>query len=231
MRTIGLIGGMTWHSTAAYYRIINERIAERLGGLHSAACVLYSLDFAPIERLQHDGDWLALGDKLVAAAQALVRAGAERIALCTNTMHKLADTVQAAVGTPLLHIADATGARIRAAGLQRVGLLATRFTMEEDFYTGRLHALHGLDVRTPDADGRNQVHDVIYHELCKGILRDESRATFNKIIAGLVEDGCEGVILGCTEIGLLVRQADIAVPLFDTTAIHAEAIADESLAS
>jgi aspartate racemase len=228
MRTLGLIGGMSWESTIPYYRHINERVRERLGGLHSARLVLYSVDFAEIERLQMQGDWDEAGRRLGAAAAALARAGAEALVICTNTMHKVAAAVEAGGGLPLLHIADATAARIRAAGLARIGLLGTRFTMEQDFYRARLES-HGIAVLVPEADARATVHRVIYEELCLGVVRDDSRERYREVMADLVRRGAEGVILGCTEIGLLVGDADTTVPTFDTARIHAQAAADWAL--
>ncbi|MFG2898566.1 aspartate/glutamate racemase family protein [Streptomyces zaomyceticus] len=230
MKTIGLIGGMSWESTAEYYRLLNELTRERLGGLHSARCVLYSVDFAEIERLQVQGRWTEAGEILAAAAQALEAAGADMVLICTNTMHKVADQVEAAVSVPLLHLADVTAAAVRASGLSRVGLLGTAFTMEQDFYRGRLEA-GGLDVRTPEAEGREIVHRVIYEELCLGIVREESRAAYRKVIEGLVADGAEGIILGCTEIELLIGSEDSPVPLFPTTRLHAAAAVNASLST
>jgi aspartate racemase len=223
MRTIGLLGGMSWQSTVPYYQTINRVVGERLGGLHSARIVLYSVDFHDIEQRQHSGRWSEAADILVAAARALERAEAAFLVLCTNTMHKVAPQIEAAVPLPLLHIADPTAERITAAGARRVGLLATRFTMEDDFYRGRLQGRHGLDVLVPSADDRAVVHRVIYEELCRGRIREESRAEYRRIMRSLVEKGAEAVILGCTEIGLLVGPGDASVPLFDTTQIHAEA--------
>ncbi|HEY5850680.1 MAG TPA: aspartate/glutamate racemase family protein [Lysobacter sp.] len=220
MKTLGLIGGMSWESTVPYYRLINQTVKERLGGLHSARLLLYSVDFAEIERLQMSGDWDTAGQVLADAGRALRAGGAELLVICTNTMHKVADTVEAASGLPVLHIADATADEILARGLQRIGLLGTRFTMEQDFYRKRLEQ-HGLDVLVPDDDDRGIVHRVIYDELCLGQIRDESREQYRRIIATLVNRGAQGVILGCTEIGLLVGDADASVPLFDTAALHA----------
>jgi aspartate racemase len=220
MRTIGLIGGMSWESTVPYYRQINEGVRQQLGGLHSAKLVLYSVDFHQIERLQQDGDWTQAGIVLADAARALEAAGAEFLVLCTNTMHKLAGVLQDAVSIPLLHIADATAAEIKAAGVHRIGLLGTRYTMEQDFYVERLRD-RGLDVLIPEAAEREIVHRVIYDELCRGRIDAESRARYRAIIASLVERGAQAIILGCTEIGLLVDAADSSVPLFDTTRIHA----------
>jgi aspartate racemase len=222
MRTIGLIGGMSWESTAEYYRLLNEGTRERLGGLHSAKCVLYSVDFAEVERLQSAARWAEAGDLLADAARALEAAGADLLLICTNTMHKVADRVEAAVDVPLLHLADTTAQAVRAAGLARVGLLGTAFTMEQDFYRGRL-AGHGLEVLVPDADGRAEVHRVIYEELCLGVVREESRAAYREVIAGLVARGAQGIVLGCTEIELLVGAGDSPVPVFPTTRLHAEA--------
>jgi len=230
MKTIGLLGGMSWESTVPYYRQINEAVKARLGGLHSARIVLYSVDFAEIERLQHAGDWDAAGAVLAAAAQALARAGADFIVLCTNTMHKVAEEIQAGVGIPLLHIADAAAQRVRASGIRTVGLLGTRFTMEEDFYTSRLSNTYGLNVKIPDAGARQAIHRIIYDELVVGKVRPQSKARYVGIIENLVRQGAEGVILGCTEIGLLVHAEDSPVPLFDTTRIHAEAAVEYAFA-
>jgi aspartate racemase len=229
MKTLGLIGGMSWESTVPYYRLINQTVKQELGGLHSARLILYSVDFAEIERLQMNGDWDTAGQVLADAARALRAGGAELLVICTNTMHKVADAVEAASGLPLLHIADATADEIRARGLQRVGLLGTRFTMEQDFYRQRLVG-HGLEVLVPDADDRGIVHRVIYDELCLGQVRDESRQQYRRIIADLVARGAQGVILGCTEIGLLVGDDDASVPLFDTAALHARHAALAALA-
>jgi aspartate racemase len=226
MKTIGLLGGMSWESTLTYYRAINEGVKSRLGGLHSATIVLYSVDFDPIEKLQHSGDWAGTGDILCDAARRIEAGGAEFLLICTNTMHKVADTVAAAVTIPLLHIADATGQALQKAGIQRVGLLGTAFTMEENFYKGRLAERYGLDVLIPDAADRRLVHEVIYRELCLGAIKPESRQAFVEIVDRLAGQGAQGVILGCTEIGLLIRQADTAVPLYDTTFIHAERAVD-----
>ena len=225
MKTIGLLGGMSWESTVPYYRQINEAVKARRGGLHSAKIVLYSVDFAEIERLQHRGDWAAAGALLADAARALERAGADFIVLCTNTMHKVAPAIEGAVQIPLLHIADPTAEAIRLAGLDRVGLLGTRFTMEQDFYRGRLAGQHGIEVMVPDADDRDLVHRVIYEELCLGRIEQASRQAYRDVMRRLVERGVQGIILGCTEISMLVGAQDASVPLFDTTAIHAEAAA------
>lgn len=225
MKTLGLLGGMSWESTVPYYRIINETVRERLGGLHSARLVLYSVDFHAIERLQHAGAWDDAGRMLADAARSLEAAGAQGLALCTNTMHRVAPAIESAVTIPLLHIADPTAVAIRRAGLTTVGLLGTRFTMEQDFYRGRLTDRHGLTIILPDAADREIVHRVIYEELCRGAIRAESRAQYRAILQRLVEAGAEGLILGCTEIALLVGPEDAPVPLFDTTALHARAAA------
>ncbi|MFD0268592.1 aspartate/glutamate racemase family protein [Streptomyces sp. NPDC127106] len=229
MKTIGLIGGMSWESTAQYYRLLNEFTRNRLGGLHSARCVIYSLDFAEIEQLQVQGRWADAGEILAAAARSLEAAGADLVLICTNTMHKVADVVDAAVAIPLLHLADATAHAVRASGLRRVGLLGTAFTMEQDFYRDRLQAA-GLEVRIPDAGGRALVHRVIYEELCLGIVREESRTAYQKVIEDLVAAGAEGIILGCTEIELLIGPGDSPVSLFPTARLHAEAAVDAALA-
>lgn len=229
MRVLGLLGGMSWESTVPYYRRINERVRERAGGLHSARIVLYSVDFADIERLQHRGEWDAAGRMLAEAAQALERAGAEALVICTNTMHRVAPQIRAQIRMSLLHVADATAARIREAGFDTVGLLGTRFTMEQDFYRGRLAEL-GIATLIPDAAQRETVHRVIYDELCQGVIEDSSREAYRKIMADLVRAGAQALILGCTEIGLLVGAEDSTVPLFDTTLIHAEHAADWALA-
>jgi aspartate racemase len=221
MKTIGLLGGMSWESTVPYYRIINEMVGERLGGLHSARLVLYSVEFQEIENLQHQGRWDEAGEILATAAAALEAAGAEFLVICTNTMHKVAAQVEAGIAIPLLHIADATAEEIKASGVATVGLLGTRFTMEQDFYRGRLEQDHGLRVLVPSEAGRDTVHKVIYEELCLGKVREDSRAAFRRIIEELVEGGAEAVILGCTEISMLVRAEDSPVPIFDTTEIHA----------
>lgn len=229
MKTIGMIGGMSWESSAVYYRMVNEAVRDRLGGLHSARCVLYSVDFAEIEALQLTGRWNAAQTILVQAAQALEGVGCGLIIICTNTMHKLADGVAAAIAVPLLHIADPTARAVADAGLPAVALLGTRFTMEEDFYRHRLEVRYGLRVLIPDADQRATVHDIIYDELCLGRINDASRQAYQRIIADLVARGARGVILGCTEIGLLIRPGDCPVPIFDTARLHAEAAVDAAL--
>ena len=228
-RVIGMLGGMSWESTAEYYRLANELVRQRLGGLHSARVVLASLDFAEIERLQVSGQWGRAGHLLAEEAVRLEAAGADLLLLCTNTMHKVADQVQAAVGIPLLHLADTTASAVRAAGPTTVGLLATAFTMEQDFYRDRL-ARHGLRVLVPDAADRAEVHRVIYEELCLGVVREESRQAYRQVIDRLVAAGAEGIVLGCTEIELLVGAADSPVPVFPTTRLHVEAAVDASLA-
>jgi aspartate racemase len=231
MKTVGLLGGMSWESTVPYYRIINQVVGETLGGLHSARMVLYSVDFQEIEQLQHAGRWTEAGEILVAGARSVQRAGADFLVLCTNTMHKVAPQIEAAVDLPLLHIADATAVRVKATGLSRVGLLGTRFTMEEDFYRGRLEQGHGLEVLVPPPGQQETVHRVIYEELCRGTVRDESRGQYQRIVRDLGDRGAAGVILGCTEIGLLLGPDDAEVPLFDTARIHAEEAARYSLAT
>ena len=225
MLTIGLIGGMSWESTIPYYRTINETVRNARGGLHSAKLVLYSVDFHPIEAMQRRAQWAEAGDVLAQAACALETAGADFLVLCTNTMHKVASTVERAVRTPLLHIADPTAEAIRQAGLRTVGLLGTRFTMEESFYRDRLRERHGIDVVVPGEDDRTAVHRIIYDELCMGRVVDASRATFARTIERLVDRGAEGIVLGCTEISLLVGASDAPVPVFDTTLLHARAAA------
>ena len=226
---IGLIGGMSWESSAEYYRIINETVRARLGGVHSARILMLSVDFGAIERLQHDGDWDALTEQMKDAAIRLELGGADFILLCTNTMHRMADAVAAAIKIPLLHIADPTGEKIKAAGLKRVGLLGTAFTMEQDFYKGRLEELFGLDVIVPEPADRRVVHDIIYKELVAGEVREKSRIAYRGIIARLIERGVQAIILGCTEIMLLVSDQDSSVPLFDTTTLHAMAAVDRAL--
>lgn len=231
MKCIGLLGGMSWESTVSYYQALNRGVRAQLGGLHSARVLLNSVDFAGIERLQHAGDWPATARLLAAEARKLQDGGADFLLIGTNTMHKVAPEIEAAIDIPLLHIADATAAKLRADGITRVGLLGTRFTMEQDFYKGRLQERFGLAVLVPDEAGRERVHRIIYDELCLGEIRESSRAEYLAIIAGLAAAGAEAVILGCTEIALLVGDARAAVPLYDTTAIHAEAAVAQALAS
>ena len=222
-RVIGLIGGLSWESSTEYYRIINETVRDRLGGHRSARCLMWSFDFGEIEALQRAGRWDEATHLMADAARRLEAGGADFFLICSNTMHRMADEVAAAVRIPLLHIADPTAEQVRARGLRRVGLLGTAFTMEQDFYKGRLQKRFGLDVLVPDADGRNLVHRIIYDELVQGVVDERSRSAYREVIASLVARGAEAVILGCTEIMLLVRDEDSSVALFDTTRIHAEA--------
>jgi aspartate racemase len=229
MKTIGLIGGMSWESSLEYYRLVNERVKEKLGGFHSAECVLFSVDFADIERMQDRGEWDAAADRLARAALALERAGADFALLCTNTMHKVFDAIQSKVRIPMLHIADVTAREIQARGITRVGLLGTRFTMEQAFYKGKLSSEYGIEVLVPNPAERDTVHAIIYNELCLGKVRPTSREIYGAVIRRLVREGAQGVVLGCTEIPLLVSQKDFEIPLFDTTALHARAAADYAL--
>ena len=230
MRRIGLLGGMSWESSAEYYRLVNEATRERLGGLHSADCVLRSVDFADVERLQRAGRWEEAGALLAGEAAALVAGGAELLVLCTNTMHKVADVITAAVEIPFVHIADTTADAVRAHGFRTVGLLATGYTMEQDFYVGRLRDVHALDVIVPGPEDRRIVHSVIYDELCVGVVSDTSRAEYRRIMRQLSDGGAEAILLGCTEIDLLVGPADSPVPVFDTTRLHAERAVEIALA-
>jgi len=230
MKTIGLIGGMSWESSAEYYRIINQTVQERLGGLHSAQCILFSVDFQEIEHLQHRGEWEQLTKLMIRAAQRLEGAGAELLAICTNTMHKMAEEVQTSVSIPLVHIADATAKAIMEKGLDEVALLGTRFTMEEDFYKKRLQEKYKLEVIIPSESDRELIDNVIYTELCCGITHQSSREQFKAIIEKLASKGAQAVILGCTEIPLLISQQDAEIPLFDTTRIHAQAAVEMALA-
>lgn len=230
MKTIGLLGGLSWHSSLEYYRIINQEVQARLGGAHSARCLLVSLDYAEVDALERQDRWDDTAAIVIAAAQSLERGGADFVVICTNTTHKLADRVQAAIGIPILHIADATGRAIRDSGLERVGLLGTRFTMEEDFVRGRLARDHGLDVIIPPEPDRALVHNVIYDELCAGVFREDARRRYLDIMRGLVGAGAQGIILGCTEIGLLVPPDDCPAPAFDTARLHALAAVDAALA-
>lgn len=229
MKTIGLIGGMSWESSLIYYRLINEQVKARCGGLHSARLILYSVDFDDIERLQQAGDWAAAGRLLADAGCALEAAGANFLVLCTNTMHKVSAAIEEATTIPLLHVTDATASAIHAAGMSRVGLLGTRFTMEEDFYRNRLSYPNGVEVLVPGPNDRDSIHRVIYEELCLGTVSDSSREVYQRIITNLVARGAQGIVLGCTEIGLLIRPSDVDVPLFDTTAIHAQAAVELAL--
>jgi aspartate racemase len=229
MKTIGMLGGMSWESSIEYYRMINETVRDKLGGLHSAKCLMYSVDFDEIEILQQQGRWDDATQFMVDAAQRVERGGADFLIICTNTMHLMADNVQANIDIPLLHIADATAEKIRSQGLQKIGLLGTKYTMEGDFYRGRLGKKHGLTVLLPNETDRQIVHDVIYNELVIGKILSESKSQFRRIIAHLVTRGAEGIILGCTEIGLLVKAADSSVPTFDTARIHAIAAVEYAL--
>lgn len=230
MKTIGLLGGMSWESSAEYYRVVNEEVRSKLGGLHSAKVVLYSLDFAEIEKMQHEGNWEAAALILIDGARRTERAGAECLVICTNTMHLMAEQVQASIEIPLIHIADATANRVKAAKISKIGLLGTRFTMEKDFYKGRLESQHRLEVITPDEADREIVHRIIYDELCTGEVKESSRKQYRDIILKLQKRGAEGVILGCTEIELLIQQADSPIPVFCTARIHAEVAVEWSLA-
>lgn len=225
MKTLGLIGGMSWESTMPYYQLINQTVREQLGGLHSARIILYSVDFAEVEHLQRSNQWDAAGALLADAAQKLAGADANALVLCTNTMHKVTGAIEQAVSIPLLHIADPTALAIKQAGLTTVGLLGTRFTMEQDFYRSRLEKNHGLTVLTPPASGRDRVHQIIYQELCLGHIKDASRKTYLRVIDDLRQQGAQAVILGCTEIAMLVQTQHTDLPLFDTTALHARSAA------
>jgi aspartate racemase len=229
MKRIGLLGGMSWESTAEYYRFINEAVRDRLGGLHSADCLLRSVDFAGIEELQRTARWDEAGERLAGEARALVAAGAELMVLCTNTMHKVADAITAAIDVPFVHIADATAAAVRQTDASTVGLLATAYTMEQDFYVGRLRERHSLEVLVPGEDERHIVHDVIYKELCVGVVEDASREQYRRIMQGLAERGAQAILFGCTEIELLVGPEDSPVPVFDTTRLHCEKAVDMAL--
>jgi aspartate racemase len=222
VKRIGLLGGMSWESSAEYYRLVNEIVRDRLGGLHSADCLLRSVDFAEIEALQRDGAWLQAGERLASEAAALSAGGAELLVLCTNTMHKVADAITDAIDIPLVHIADTTAHAVQSEGFSQVGLLATAYTMEQDFYVGRLRDLHGLDVLVPGEQDRRIVHDVIYDELCVGVTRERSRHEYRRIMRELTDRGAEAILFGCTEIDLLVGPADSPVPVFDTTRLHAD---------
>lgn len=229
MKTIGFIGGMSWESSVEYYRIANEEVKDRLGGFHSAKCLMYSVDFHEIEEMQHQGRWDEATKILIDAAQRVERSGADFIVICTNTMHKMAEEVEAAIGIPLLHIADVTAAKIKEEGLRKVGLLGTKFTMEQDFYKGRLIGKHGIDVIIPPGEERDAIHAILYGELCFGDIKSESKQKFHEVIAHLAARGAQGIVLGCTEIPLIVKQEDYEIQLFDTTAIHAKAAVDMAL--
>ncbi|WP_076420913.1 aspartate/glutamate racemase family protein [Colwellia sp. UCD-KL20] len=222
MKTIGMLGGMSWESTASYYKAINQGVKSKLGGHHSAKICLYSVDFAEIEILQHEGNWDQTAVILSKAAQSLEAGGADFLMICTNTMHKVADEIQANISIPLLHIADATASKLVAEGINKVGLLGTRFTMEQDFYKNRITERFGVDVIVPNEDDRTLVHSVIYEELCQGIINPKSKEQYLTIVKNLFDQGAQAVILGCTEIALLINQKDTSVPLYDTTEIHAE---------
>ena len=231
MKTIGLLGGMSWESTVPYYQIINRAVAEQLGGLHSAKIILYSVDFDDIEQLQHSNRWAEAGELLSEAGVALQNAGADFLVLCTNTMHRVAPEIEARVRIPLLHIADPTAEALKASGVSTVGLLGTKFTMEQDFYRGRLETKFGLTVHVPDPISRDLVHDVIYKELCRGIISQGSRENFLRVVSQLAQMRAQAIVLGCTEIGLLLRASDVSVPLYDTTFLHARAAASLALDS
>lgn len=229
MKTIGMIGGLSWESSVEYYRLINEGVRDRLGGLHSAQCLMYSVDFAPIEHMQSEGRWDEAAQVMIDAAQRLEHGGADFVIICSNTMHLMAPQIEAAVSIPLLHIADATAEQIKAAGITSVGLVATRYTMEKAFYVGRLNENYGLDVIIPDADDREIVNRIIYDELVLGKINQSSKAEYVRILNALIAQGAQAIILGCTEIGLLIKQGDAAVPVFDTTLIHAHAAVNAAL--
>jgi amino-acid racemase len=230
MKTIGLVGGMSWESTLEYYRVINQYTKERLGGFHSARIVLYSVDFAEVEVRQHEGRWDDLTRLMIDAAQRVERGGAEILLICTNTMHKMADDVQKEIQIPIVHIVDVTAKAIKSRSLKKMGLLGTRFTMEQDFYKQRLIQKHGLEVIIPEEKEREEIHAILYNELCLGEVKGPSKKIFRRIIAGLEARGAQGIILGCTEIPLLVSQEDYGIPLFDTTTLHARAAVDFALA-
>ncbi len=229
MKTIGLIGGMSWESSSEYYRIINKTVKERLGGLHSAECIMYSADFGEIENLQHQGRWEELTELMINFAQRLERAGADFIVICTNTMHKVAEEIENSIHIPLLHIADATAEKIIEKGLGKPGLLGTSFTMEEDFYKKRLKEKHNIEVIIPSRTDREVIDSVIYNELCRGTIDQSSKEKYKEIITRLISDGADGVILGCTEIPLLIGEEDVEIPVFDTTTIHAESAVEFAL--
>lgn len=228
MKTIGLIGGMSWESSSEYYRIINEEVKQRLGGLHSAKCILYSVDFEEIENCQRNGEWGKAAKILTDAARSIELAGADFVVICTNTMHKVANEIQSGIQIPLLHIADVTAQQVLLSKIKTIGLLGTRYTMEQDFYKSRLEA-QGIKVLVPKETDRVVVNTVIYNELCLGQILDESRARYKRIIQDLIKKGADGIILGCTEIGLLVKAGDSNVPLFDTTLLHAKGAVNQAL--
>lgn len=230
MKTIGLIGGMSWESSVEYYRIVNQAVRRRLGGLHSARCVMFSFDFTDIVALQRKAAWDEAANRMIEAGNAVRKAGADFIVICTNTMHKLAPALEAAVPIPLLHIADPTAREAKARGIRKIGLLATKFTMEEEFYVERLASVHGLDVLVPEAADRQRVHSVIFDELCQGKVLEKSRADLQAIIQRLADKGAQGIMLGCTELGLSIKEKDCPLPMFDTTVLHAEAAAEMAMA-
>ncbi|MBK1812023.1 aspartate/glutamate racemase family protein [Clostridium sp. YIM B02505] len=229
MKTIGLIGGMSWESSLEYYKIINETVKSKLGGLHSSKCIMYSVDFEEIELLQHQGRWEELSDIMVNISKELKKAGADFILICTNTMHKMADDIENKAGIKVLHIAEVTGKKIVEKGLKKVGLLGTKFTMEQDFYKKVLEDKFNIEVVVPNEADREVIHEVIYKELCKGIISEESKEKYKKVINSLLLNGAEGIVLGCTEIPLLIKQEDVSVPVFDTTTIHAIAAVEFAL--
>jgi aspartate racemase len=229
MKTIGLIGGMSWESSILYYEMINKEVRKRRGGLHSAPCLMYSFDFEPIKQLQHEGKWDEAANLLIEAAQRLETAGADFIVLCTNTMHKAAEKIESGIHIPFLHIADATAEAITRKGIKKIGLLATRFTMEEPFYKGRLQDKYNLEVLVPNEEERKLVHAIIYNELCRGEIKDSSKKQYMKVIENLIESGAEAIILGCTEITLLIKEEDCRVPVFDTTFLHAVSAVEYAL--
>jgi aspartate racemase len=229
MKTVGLIGGMSWESSLHYYKILNEEVKGRLGGHNSCKCLMYSVNFAEIEKLQHEGKWDKLTEIMISAAKNVQRGGADFLVICTNTMHKMADEIERNVGIPVLHIADATAQSIKGEKINRVGLLGTKFTMEQDFYKGRIFEKYGIEVIIPDEQERQMVHDIIYNELVHGVIKASSRNTYLQVISNLANKGAQGIVLGCTEIPLLVNQQDCEVKLFDTTAIHALAAVELAL--
>jgi len=229
MKTIGLIGGMSWESSLEYYKILNETVKKKLGKLHSAKTILYSVDFEQIKNLQHQGEWGRLTEIMIDAAKSLEKAGAEMIVICTNTMHKMAPEIERNIHLPLLHIADAAAISIKSLDLKKIGLLGTKFTMEQDFYKGRLKEKYNLEVVVPCETDREIVHKIIYNELCLGNIKGESKNEYLRIINNLIRQGAEGVILGCTEIPLLIKQKDVSIPIFDTTTIHAEMAVVEAI--
>lgn len=229
MKTLGLIGGMSWESTAIYYRQINEQVKQRLGGLHSAQLLLWSFDFEEIAKLQSSENWEGAAERMIDVGKRLKNAGADALVICTNTMHKMASDVENHTALPLIHIADATAKAIHATGCSKVGLLATRFTMEQEFYTGRLSTYHQIETLIPNESSRSVIHHIIYDELCKGCVTEKSKQQFLSIIEQLIAQGAQGIILGCTEIGMLITQQDVAVPVFDSTTLHVQAAVDYAL--